>query len=507
MNLGLYFKNKYGQNHYLAHLRMFAGKFNLEYTTKGFVGIFEYDDENEIGKKSPNSIIYQYRIGENLHKFYVINFVDKDAPKAAANNKYTTSKNHKECRRSELKALPEKCRLFKEFIKAEKWLYHNELVGLCTNMINVEGGEKIFLKALNTLTDYKSYQEKSWDYYALYFKRKEYKPMSCEKFCPYCDKCNHGANMLSMVKLKYRTIEKLSNLEENYCDVDEAHQDVKNTFLDITKKNDKKIHIIYAQTAIGKTHIYVDYLKIAKKPCLICVPTNILKNEVYLRAKNLGIDIMKTPSISELNLPKNIKNHIDKLYETGQYNKVHPYIKGILQKEDIPELQEYLDELIQSREFKGHMVTTHKRLLNLQRKTLENYEIIVDEDILTTMVKNQNEISLEDLKECYETMELGSEYRNKIEEVLHKAQNEEFFSTEKLKFEYGKNIDAKIDLPRFFKAEKYYSDGKRILYFANPKLSQDHPLLLVFVLQKGGIIRLFSASLSTANTILQQKQE
>jgi hypothetical protein len=59
-----------------------------------------------------------------------------------------------------------------------------------------------------------------------YFKDEEYKPQSCDKFCPYKDLCNHGKNILSTsAKPKRRTIEKLENYKEEFVSIEEAEAD------------------------------------------------------------------------------------------------------------------------------------------------------------------------------------------------------------------------------------------------------------------------------------------
>lgn len=59
-------------------------------------------------------------------------------------------------------------------------------------------------------------------------------------------------------------------------------------------------HIINAQTSVGKTEIYLEYMTNAQGRVLIAVPTNVLKHDVLRRARKLGIHVMETPSLDEI---------------------------------------------------------------------------------------------------------------------------------------------------------------------------------------------------------------
>ena len=70
---------------------------------------------------------------------------------------------------------------------------------------------------------------------------------------------------------------------------------------------------------------------------IIAVPTNLLKREIFEKAKGQGIQVRKTPSLEEIKdeMPYEIWERIQKLYKRGQHRLVHPYIKKQLEKEEI----------------------------------------------------------------------------------------------------------------------------------------------------------------------------
>jgi hypothetical protein len=61
---------------------------------------------------------------------------------------------------------------------------------------------------------------------------------------------------------------------------------------------------------------------------LIATPTNILKDEVYVKAIKLGINVIKTPSLEAIKeeIPSKVRQRIALLYRTGRHSMVHPYI-------------------------------------------------------------------------------------------------------------------------------------------------------------------------------------
>jgi len=159
--------------------------------------------------------------------------------------------------------------------------------------------------------------------------------------------------------------------------------------------------VIKAQTSIGKTTIYLDLIKNSDKRILVAVPTLHLKKEICAKANKIGIRALETPSLNEITeIPEEIRNHIDYLYGTGQHHLVHPYVKKMAEEQEIECLQEYLQEREECQKHKGTVITTHRMLINMDKKRLSEFDvIIVDEDIiLKSIISNQVEITLSDLK-------------------------------------------------------------------------------------------------------------
>lgn len=148
--------------------------------------------------------------------------------------------------------IEDRCKLIKVFKDAEKWLEHNEIWGILTNIVYIEGGQKYFRAVLNSLkTKGLSYDYEKWHSNLRQLKNLSYCPKSCNSFCPYKDECIHGENILSLLRHKDGEITVLENTE-NYVDIEIAREELSEVLEKEIMSDDNSIHIINAQTGIGK---------------------------------------------------------------------------------------------------------------------------------------------------------------------------------------------------------------------------------------------------------------
>ncbi len=253
MEFNKFYKDTYGDRHYKENLAKTAKKESLQ-TRNGFISIENRASETDF---------------EKIRHFSFANLT-----------KY--------------------CQLYREFESGDRWLYHNELMGILTNMVNIDGGNRRFLGIADNEnnTEYR-YMDKDLRYYINYMNKMNYKPQRCDNFCPYKDICKHSTNMINTVKTPQHSVTKFK--DKKYYSIDEASSDLKIKLNDAIKSKENKITIIKAQTAIGKTHCYVNLIKNSDKLFIIAVPTNILKDEVYERLISEGVnDVVKTYSIQEV---------------------------------------------------------------------------------------------------------------------------------------------------------------------------------------------------------------
>src|SRR5690606_21672044 len=139
-----------------------------------------------------------------------------------------------------------------------------------------------------------------------YIQKQDYLPQRCVNFCPYAEECNHAKNMIMTAKTRRNTIVKLSNNYE-YATLSEAEKNLHDTFVKLQAVKDDKIHVIKAQTGIGKSRTYIGCLDKEDRPYIIAVPTNKLKEEIYKKCTDAGYHVVMTPTLPS-DIPEYIKN-------------------------------------------------------------------------------------------------------------------------------------------------------------------------------------------------------
>lgn len=406
-NMTYYLKNKRGLHHYKQHVKRFAEKHGIRVTKKGLIDISMAESETEqdgtfdYGKNLPSSILLIKDHGNNLpNSYYHLNFEDEGT-------KSSVDKNHPKkrtpFRTDDLPKLSNCCQLFREFETGNRWLDHKELFGLSTTMIHVENGIGIFKKILSGNPNYYDLsKQNSFDFYLQYNKEHGYEAQSCEFFCPYKDTCSHGKNILSTVKPKCSTMERVANYAEVLYPIEEVQDDLLQKLEQAIQSNDKLWHIIKAQTAAGKTEAFLRLMKTSGSRFLIAVPTNKLKQDIGARADEKGLAFIATPSLDEIKaeMPADVWSHIQHLRNTGQHKKVHTFICRMAEEKNIKCLQEHLKRQKEYEEHDGHTITTHRRLMNMSEKALGKYDaVILDEDIiLSSIATNQGAIPIPLLK-------------------------------------------------------------------------------------------------------------
>ena len=67
---------------------------------------------------------------------------------------------------------------------------------------------------------------------------------------------------------------------------------------------------------------------------MICAPTNLLKDEIYERAKTLGIAVRRTPFLEQIKdeIPDDVWSYIQYLYNSDHSHLVPVYIKKFWKK-------------------------------------------------------------------------------------------------------------------------------------------------------------------------------
>lgn len=360
-----YMNDKYGNNHYTRELKNFYQNLGMKYNK--ILPVIENGKFVCEGayKPVPSSVI------ENKGRRYVTRNFDWDV-------------------------LYNKCHLYRDFVDGNTYYYYPQLFHIATNLINVEKGKKAFLRIIKSSNnaDYEAYHTRNWDVIANILIAMDYQPQGCCN-CPYEKECLHAKNMILTAKPGKSTILQIEKKE--YVSIEEAEEDLKENFLKAVDSENQGIHIIKAQTGIGKTSLYLDYLsQNTNRTFLITVPTHKLKMEVYDKAISKGIyNITYTPEMPEFS--SEIQEKIKHIYAIGAGKYVLKVMNELCEQisskhPDYIALRNYLEKLEMIKDFKGHIITTHDRLL-LQKKNsnlLDGREVIIDEDIMRTMLSTHS---------------------------------------------------------------------------------------------------------------------
>ncbi len=517
-NLSYYLKDTYHAKHYKEKIKKFSKETGISLNRKGFFDVTVAENpteecsgakdcyENTNGGNAPSTIIYtsSYIKGNGAipPKVYYKIILDNDCTRNLSVVKTTPSENHSgkhsPYRSSIMGSIRQKCRLFSEFEKGERELCHNELFGLLNNLINVDSGEKIFKDGLTGYPGvYADDKIEKWERHCAYNKQEGYRPMRCDKFCPYCEECCHGTNILSTAHQKRGTMEKLPDSDEEFFSLEEVQEDTYQAIRDAFYASGNGIHVIKSMTAAGKTTSYVKIMKENPEDCfLISAPTNLLKDEIYERAKKTGIKVHRTPSLEQIkdSIPDEIWDHIQYLYGSGQSRAVHAYIEKVLKKEDISCLRKYMKQKERLRNHHGNIITTHRYLLNMSQRQLSRYDaVIIDEDIIfKSIIPNQCEIPKKELKELLKRIS-DRQLSKKIKRLLKLSETKSCIELDVIELDKNsgddiiKEANSVFDIPSFCMAEKFYvckaskddSLEDDIIYFLKPAVFKNVKYIMV----------------------------
>ena len=404
--------------HYIREINSLGKRYNIGLENQQFY-LKRYANETDLEKNGAiiEEPYYKYKgCEENAPIFILKRYEGKNDDKIRNDNsKGETMKSKETCKEEKmphhyLKRIGRICHLYKDAfqgdIKDFNKMSHNQKMLLMTNLLWIDGGRKLFLNRINESdSDYDK-----WVGACGYYKKAYEYPYSCNTICPYAIKCDHETNICMTLK-KYGQVERIKL--PDYSALEETVESFKHHFIQAVDANDKDIHVIQAQTALGKTEIYCDYIKdhMDKKKFMIAVPTNKLKMEVVKRLEEKGIKALFSIALEDLDfLSENEKNKYTELYQMGYGDRVKNKLKKCSRSQEIDVIQRtklnlYLRFPQILEETRAPVVViTHDRLLKMKNDILEGYEIIIDEDILLTIFRNQKSINILDIRDLLDNL-------------------------------------------------------------------------------------------------------
>ena len=366
--------------------------------------------------------------------------------------------------------LPTYCYLYKKHLAEH--LHHNLKFLLATNLQYIKGGKTLFM---NGIEEEEIESRKNWEMEWTQIKSYGYKPQSCIRGgCPYVNRCKVDS---LYSKLTWKIIPLRKKMP--YITLEDAQNELRQYLHEAVEAKDRGIHLIKAQTALGKTQAYCELAcEKSDQAFMFVVPTLDLQDEIVKRLEAVGSHCIKTVSCIEKTkeLDLSIYNELIMLYDSGQGDKVKGKIQEYLESNG-DELSEITIEEIkrclnQQEKLDGscNVVTTHKMFLNLPLKILEQYEIIVDEDILMSVIKDNGSVSRKKITEALDAGIFSGEAEKRLK-MLQNLEPEKAVKLEPLRISElsDKNMERFGDLVVLLGSQVFYYEEKTqdIRYF-NP---------------------------------------
>ncbi len=285
------------------------------------------------------------------------------------------------------------CRLLDEFLRGEA-LPHEARFAILTNLLHIFGGLNLFMNIIKAFYGEKEYDKWSRDVKYM----KGYHSCRCSgSFCPYYDSCENAGTIVNTLALD-RKVYKTE--EERYYTLEEAQECLADNLRNAFESYDVGLHLIKAQTSLGKTTAYIRLIKENPKvKFLIALPTNILKEQVTKDLYYAGLlkeEIFMTASIQgNCFIPYDIRQEIANAHKRGIHNQTKKILSAHC-KETVDDFQvalkeEYRKLLDGVKAIKDErvVVTTHAFFLQMPEEFLKQYTIIIDEDILQLQIFNR----------------------------------------------------------------------------------------------------------------------
>lgn len=315
------------------------------------------------------------------------------------------------------------CKLLDDFSKGDE-MNHMERFLLVTNLNYVVGGLDWFSKVIENHYEEKTFLK--WMSDKKYIKG--YLPMKCsEAVCPYYKECMKTSCQTNLIGRLLNDRRIFVNDQKKYGTLSEATDLLAQNLDRAFHSNKKGIHIIRAQTALGKTTQIVNLIKNnPDKKVLIAEPLNTMKREIYKELEIVCDSLAVTESVRESKFMSQdeIQRYMG-LHQMGRHREAKMVVKECLQnwQENYPEALAAIDEMKKILEgVRGCMdakvvVTTHAMLINMDRELLEKFDaIIVDEDFLYLQIlSNSKRVS----KVCLQNI-VKSNHQDMYTGIAHK---------------------------------------------------------------------------------------
>lgn len=369
-----------------------------------------------------------------------------------------------------------KVKILDEFLNGT-WLSHQQLFGLATNLIYIEGGFQLMKKTMEKFNNEGKTQYTQNNFNILpYVNKVKYHPKPIYSFSPFPED-NDLYDIVSSTRDARGNIEILEPIQK--IKLNEAEELMKKKYEEvITNGETGKIYLFSLPTAIGKTECYTE------TQAAIALPTHDLKNEIGARMKT---DYIKTPDpIGFEN--ESINRKLQYYYSIGLpkkamgvlYHIVNPKNSLSYTSEEVEIASQHLSQLNESMNSSKAVLTTHKRALFTDYK---HETLIFDEDPINSLL----EIKKMEIPDLYQLF-LGSDKKElkTICKHLESSTIGELKATPTFSFDIDDLIDCisstglETNVFEFFSSSYFIrTDSKTIYYVVKRNLSPDKRIIIM----------------------------
>lgn len=396
--------------------------------------------------------------------------------------------------------LYQKSPTYRDFVDG-RWMHHDELFGVLSNMICFENGDKKWLEIIEKHNNNESIET----YYGddklkliSVIRSYDYLPQHLESFSK-CEDDHFFTTFYNVMVREKRYFEKIDNDNKPvYRKLKLVTDEMCKKLDEIMKEKNSNIYLIVAPPGAGKTQWITK-----QKNLQIASPTYALLEETSKRMVHDWIATKAKPQFTD----KEINKKINYFYSVGFHEKVRSFIGEVARNkniskeeldigycsEDIDKAKDYMDSIKKFEESAKNIMTTHRHTIYRQYKDT----IVFDEDPFSDIF-NIQEISIKSIIELLEKFKDNDEYMDIIEMIkgaeLGKVIKKKKISFDKeelikdMEFSIPGNIFDFFDSELFILEDEEYSD--KLFYFIHNELQEDRKYII------------FTAS---PNTILYKK--
>lgn len=428
-------------------------------------------------RKIPANLLSQSQSGQKQLFLYFYNRNNQFSPKTEQTT--TTSIEGRTNLVINWETARDRIKILDAFLNGE-WLYHDQLFGLATNMMQIKGGRRLMINTMKKFNSSgtTSYTENNFNIFT-YLKKVNYPAIPIYQFSTYSEDFDLHDIASSVIDQRGH-IEITKQI--NYINLEEAVELMKEKFLGVLNEGEKdKIYLFALPTAIGKTEMLTNVT------ATIAVPTNNLKNEI---SRRMNVDCVTAPDAITFETPY-LKNKMSYYYTIGLPKKAMAIIYDVSNeknrnkypKTEVDKANLYLEQLSQSINSTNSVLTTHARALFTEFK---HDTIIFDEDPLTTLIDVKNVEITDFFKLMYQSFSL-SEDLTKIINTLESVDAGMVLQTPSLTIEVEALIEKlslfqiNSNIVSFFSSSFYYKDphNRNVIHYVTKRNLPENKKIII----------------------------